>query len=162
MKKLPLLFLIFANTSLFPIQIGDDAPIFNVQDQEGFFHNLSSQRGKFVALFFFSKHFTFQLKQKISSLDEIVRDETSEKLVVYGVCKDTIGNQLKFYDQMKISYDLLADTTGDLINTYNASSILGVKPLVVLIGPDGRVFRRYNNISMFLSDKSIINYIINN
>ena len=35
------------------------------------------------------------------------------------------------------------------------------KPLVVIIGPDGRFFKIYENMQKFLGERNIISFIIN-
>ena len=63
---------------------------------------------------------------------------------------------------MHISFDLLSDENSKVINAYNANGFIGTKPIAVLIGPDGRVFRTYDNVQKFLAAKTLIKSIINN
>ncbi|MCH9617716.1 MAG: hypothetical protein SP4CHLAM5_10850 [Chlamydiia bacterium] len=161
MKKIFLLVLLFA-ASVYakPLQIGGDAPLFVLKDQEGFTHNLSSHRGSFVLLFFFSRDYTFTSQRKVQKIEKMIKDSLQENLIVYGISTDTVKEQRAFYDKMHISFDLLSDVKGEVIKSYNAQSILGTKPIFILIGPDGRIFRTFDNMQKFLDSKSIITSII--
>lgn len=154
---------IFLTVSLFGVhlQIGDDAPNFVLKDQEGFTHNLSSHRGSFVLLFFYPKDFTPPSQKKMKTMESLISDSLNDKFVVYGVSKDSVARHRQFYDKMHISFDLLSDEDGKVINAYKANGLLETKPMVVLIGPDGRLFKIYDNMQKFLCSSDIITSIIN-
>ena len=156
-----LLFLLFSlKLSAFHLQIGDDAPDFILKDQEGFIHNLISHRGSFVLLFFYPKDFTLPAQKKMRVLETIIANSMNDKFVVYGISNDTVNSHYKFYKKMHISFDLLSDEGENIIKAYNAKGYLETKPLVALIGPDGRLFRVYDNMQKFLSSSDLIDQII--
>lgn len=155
-----LFFLLLTSLQAKPLQIGADAPIFSLTDQEGYVHNLTSHRGSFVLLYFFSRDYTFSTQRNIRKIEALLKDSLGDKLVVYGISKDTVKEQRKFYDKMQISFDLLADLNGAVISSYGAKSFFGIKPRVVLIGPDGRLFKIYDNAPKFLESKDLIKAII--
>jgi peroxiredoxin Q/BCP len=161
MKKIFLL-LVLVKISVYapPLQIGGDAPLFVLKDQEGFTHNLVSHRGSFVLLFFFSRDYTFASQRKVQKIEKMIKDSLNEKLIVYGISTDTVKEQRAFYDKMHISFDLLSDINGSVIGSYNAKSFLGTKPFIILIGPDGRIFRTFDNMQKFLDSKGLITSII--
>ena len=143
-----------------PLQIGEDAPLFVLKDQEGFTHNLVSHRGNFVLLFFYTRDYTFRSQLKVKQVEKMLSKSLNEKLIVYGISKDTVEEQRKFYDKMHISFDLLADIDGSVEKAYQAKSFFCVKPLVILIGPDGRLFRIYDNMQKALDSSDLITSII--
>lgn len=161
MKKIFLL-LIFVSMNILakPLQIGADAPPFVLKDQEGFTHHLGSHRGSFVLLFFFSRDYTYSSQRKLREIEKMIKDSLNEKLIVYGISADSIKEQRKFYDNMHISFDLLSDEQGSVIKAYNAKGFLGTKQIAVLIGPDGRIFRIFDDTQKFLCSNNLINSII--
>ncbi len=155
--------LFFSSSALFShnIQIGDDAPNFMLKDQEGFTHTLISHRGSFVLLFFYPRDFTISAHRKIRTMEKLIEKSLSDRFVVYGISSDSVENHRKFYDKMHITYDLLSDVEGVVIKAYNALGFIETKPLVVIIGPDGRYFKVYENMQKFLVERNIISFIIN-
>jgi peroxiredoxin Q/BCP len=162
MNKKITLFLFFT-FSLFSFhQIGDDAPSFCLKDQEGFTHNLFSHRGSFVLLFFYPRDFTISAQRKIQTMERLIEKSLSDRFVVYGISDDTIENHRKFYDKMHITFDLLSDAGGVVAKAYNAQGFIETKPLVIIIGPDGRFFKIYDSLHKFLQEKKIVSFVINN
>jgi thioredoxin-dependent peroxiredoxin len=163
MKKFFLLALLLSlNLSASALQIGNDAPEFILQDQEGYSHSLLSHRGSYVLLFFYPKDFTPPAQKKMKAVENLISDSITDKLVVYGISSDSVAKHRQFYDKMHISFDLLSDMDKKAISAYDADGFLGTKPVVILIGPDGRLFKLYDNMQKFLCSSSIIKSIINN
>jgi peroxiredoxin Q/BCP len=160
-KRLSLIIYCFSSLLALNIQIGDDAPNFMLKDQEGFSHNLISHKGSFVLLFFYPRDFTVSAQRKIRAMEKLIAKSLSDRFVVYGISSDTVENHRKFYDKMHITYDLLSDVQCSVIKAYNASGLIETKPLVVIVGPDGRVFKIYENMQKFLGERDIISFIIN-
>ncbi|MCH9811989.1 redoxin domain-containing protein [bacterium] len=157
-----LFFLLFW-TSIYtaPLQIGADAPSFVLKDQEGFVHNLSAHRGSYVLLYFYSRDYTFSAQRSIEKIERLLKNSLGDKLVVFGISKYCVEEQRKFYDKLHISFDLLCDNKQEIISAYGAKGFLGVKQKIVLIGPDGRLFRVYDDVQKFLDAKDLIKSIIN-
>ena len=143
------------------IQIGDDAPNFMLKDQEGFTHTLIAHRGSFVLLFFYPRDFTSSALRKVQAMEKIIEKSLSDRFVVYGISNDSVENHRKFYDKMHITYDLLSDEKEVVIKAYQALGVIETLPLVVIIGPDGRYFKVYDNMQKFLGERNIISFITN-
>lgn len=143
-------------------QVGDDAPAFSLKDQEGFTHTLAAHKGSFVLLFFYPRNFTVSSQKKLRQMQKLIETSMNDKFVVYGISRNSVENHRKFYDKLQISFDLLSDEQGDIISAYGASGLLETKPLVFLIGPDGRYFKVYENMQKFLYSNDLISSIIKN
>ena len=144
------------------LQVGNDAPEFILKDQEGYSHSLLTHRGSYVLLFFYPKDFTPPAQKKMQVVENLITDSLNDKLVVYGISPDSVEKHRQFYDKMHISFDLLSDVDRKAISAYDADGYLGTKPVVILIGPDGRLFKVYDNMQKFLCSSGIIKSIINN
>lgn len=160
MKKGLLFLFLFTYIYTSPLQIGADAPAFVLKDQEGFIHNLSAHRGAFVLLYFYSRDYTFSAQRSIEKIEKLLKESLGDRLVVFGISKYSVKEQRKFYDKLHISFDLLCDTKQETISAYGAKGFFGVKQKVVLIGPDGRLFRVYDDVQKFLDSKDLIVSII--
>lgn len=161
MWKISLLLVAFSTVFSLPLQIGQDAPHFELRDQEGFRHDLITHRGRYVLLFFYPRDYTIQAQKKLRAMEKLLTHSLGDKLIVYGISRDGEKRHRKFYDKMHISFDLLSDEDGKVIKAYNAKGLIETKPVVVLIGPDGRIFRTYENMQKFLASKDLVLSIIN-
>jgi peroxiredoxin Q/BCP len=52
---------------------------------------------------------------------------TEKKVTVFGISTDKVGTQKKFVDQNKLSYDLIADTEGDVAKAFGVPLRFGGK-----------------------------------
>ena len=125
--------------------LGDDAPDFLLFDQEGYSHTLREHRGQFVLLFFYPRDFVFHSTKLAKLFETKYTDIKRKNVVVYGVSNDFVKTHAEFHKSLQLTYDLLSDPEGEIIKKYEASGFLGPRFVSYLIGPDGRVFRRYDD-----------------
>lgn len=110
-----------------PVSIGQKAPDFELQTEEGKPFKLSSRQGAWTVLYFYPKADTPGCtKQACAYRDAIkkIRDENAE---VFGVSTDNVASIAAFHKKHHLSFTLLADDGGAVTEAY------GVKmPLVNL------------------------------
>lgn len=128
---------------------GDDAPDFSLFDQEGFTHTLREHRGEFVLLFFYPRDFVFHSAQVAKAFESRYAEFRKKNVVIYGISNDFMRTHQDFHTKMHLTYDLLSDPEEEAIKKYKARGLLGRKFISYLIGPDGRIFRKYeDNLSV--------------
>lgn len=130
-----------------PLTFGDDAPEFRLPDQEGFTHSLIQHRGQFVFLFFYPRDFSFYGGKTVSSFEKAYKALKDRNVIIYGVSQDFQKTHLLFHEKFKLTYDLLSDPEEEVIRQYQATGFLGKKYISYLIGPDGRIFKKYEHQS---------------
>ncbi len=95
------------------------APLFSAKNQDGVDFKLESRKGVgFTVLFFYPKAGTPGCtKQACAFRDSIkvIRDLGAE---VYGISADDIHAQKKFHDEHHMTFDLLSDSEGKVIQLY--------------------------------------------
>jgi peroxiredoxin Q/BCP len=128
-----------------PLILGDDAPEFYLPDQEGFFHSLRHHRGQYVLLFFYPRDFSPFSKRTVKAFERAYQDLKAKNVVIYGISDDATDRHLNFHETFRLTYDLLSDKDEDISKKYGARGVFGKKFVSCLIGPDGRVFRTYEN-----------------
>ena len=140
------------------LSLGDDAPEFFLIDQEGYYHSLKDHRGKFVLLFFYPRDFIPYSISEVLSFEKSYGALKAKDVVIYGVSNDYQDKHKAFHDRFHLTYDLLSDPDEEVIRKYGARSFLGRTFVSYLIGPDGRIFRKYERVapskhpSLVLSD----------
>jgi len=127
------------------LELGDDAPNFRLFDQDWFSHSLAEHRGKFVLLFFYQKDFTSYGIRKVKAFERLYQDLKEKNVVIYGITHDFKNTHHHFHEKFHLTYDLLSDPDREVIRLYEANGWFGTKCLSILVGPDGRIFRKYEN-----------------
>ena len=127
------------------LSLGDDAPDFQLYDQEGFPHTLRQNRGKFVILFFYERDFTPFSIRKVKAFERAYKSLKRKDVVIYGISNDFAYAHQTFHEKFKLTFDLLSDPDEKVIENYGAKGWLGPKTITYLIGPDGRIFRKFES-----------------
>jgi peroxiredoxin len=127
-----------------PIRVGDDAPDFELLNQDKQPVRLSSLRGRKVVLLFYPMDFSpICTEEHCSFGPQLEKIKGTENAVVYGVSTDSPFCHAAFKKQFNIPYDLLADTSRKVSKAYNL--FWGEEPYnaskrgTVIINPDGKV-----------------------
>ena len=126
------------------LSLGDDAPEFFLIDQEGYYHSLKDHRGKYVLLFFYPRDFIPYSNSEVIAFEKAYVSLKEKNIIVYGVSNDYQDKHKVFHKHFHLTYDLLSDPEEEVIRKYQARSFLGRKFISYLIGPDGRIFRKYD------------------
>ena len=81
------------------LKIGDQAPDFTLEDQNGKMVSLSDFEGKKVILYFYSKDNTSGCTKQACAFGELYPQFQEKGAVVIGVSKDTAASHKKFADK---------------------------------------------------------------
>ena len=109
--------------------IGQQAPDFELQNQEGKTVRLSDLRGKKVVIFAFPKANTGGCNaQACAFRDELPRME-SKNAVVFGVSTDSVETLKGWKQSKKLTYDLLSDPNHTFLEAWGAWGV----PLLSII-----------------------------
>ena len=100
------------------LNIGDKAPDFTVNDQDGNPVKLSSLRGKKVVLYFYPKDMTPGCTAEACNLRDNYRSMLKQGYEVLGVSTDSEKTHRKFIEKEKLPFRLLADTDKAMHQSY--------------------------------------------
>ena len=136
------------------IEEGRKAPSFSLPDQHGKTHRLADYAGRPVVLYFYPKDDTPGCtKEACTFQDNLPKFDTS-KAVVLGVSVLDSASKARFADKYDLTFPLLADEDHAVADKYGAwqqkslygRKYLGVARISYLIGPDGKVARRWDTV----------------
>jgi peroxiredoxin Q/BCP len=143
------------------IEPGSPAPSFRLPDAAGTVHTLASLKGKTVVLYFYPKDDTSGCTLEACDFRDLLPKFTGAKAVVLGVSPDGVASHAKFARKHGLDFTLLADEPGKdgtpatcaAYGTWQEKSMYGRKYFGVvrttyLIGPDGKVRRRWDKVSV--------------
>jgi peroxiredoxin len=128
-----------------PPRVGEMAPDFELMNQNKEKVELSDFRGrKKVVLLFYPMDFSPTCADEHCKFStEVPRIIGNEDAVIFGINCDSPYCHAAFKKQYNISYDLLSDTSRDVVKKYGMFA--GVEPFncskrgTVVIGKDGRI-----------------------
>jgi len=138
------------------IEAGTEAPDFTLPDQDGEPVTLSSLRGAPVVLYFYPKDDTPGCTKEACAFQDHLPTFSKGKAAVFGVSVLDTKSKAKFAAKYKLAFPLLADEDHAVADRYGAwqeksmygKKYMGVARITYLIGPDGKVVRRWDGVKV--------------
>ena len=129
------------------LNIGDKAPAFSAEDQDGNTIRLADLKGKSVVLYFYPKDMTPGCTVEACAFEKSLAAIKKKGAVVLGVSKDGAASHKKFAEKHGLSFSLLADEDLSIIKSYGAwgerslygRKFMGTLRITYIIGPDGKI-----------------------
>lgn len=100
------------------LKVGDKAPDFTVNDQDGTPVKLSSLRGKKIVLYFYPKDMTPGCTAEACNLRDNYKAMVKKGYEILGVSTDAEKSHKKFIEKEKLPFRLLADTNKAIHDAY--------------------------------------------
>ena len=100
------------------INIGQVAPDFNLQDQNGKWHTLKDYRGQWVVLFFYPKDDTPGCTTEACSFRDNIFEFKGLDTQILGVSLDDVSSHKEFSEKYSLPYPILADVTKECAEEY--------------------------------------------
>ncbi|MEM1633446.1 MAG: peroxiredoxin [Sulfolobales archaeon] len=122
--------------------VGDLAPDFELQDQDGRIFRLSDLRGSIVVLYFYPKAMTRGCTIEAIGFRDHYESIRSLGAVVVGVSKDKIEDIKKFSEKYNLPFRLLADPDSKIIKLFCVGGVAGMARRVTFLIDDKGVIRK--------------------
>lgn len=128
------------------------APDFSLPDVTGELVSLSDYNGKWLVVFFYPKDHTPGCTIEVCSLRDVYETLRARNVEVVGVSKDSKKSHATFSKLHNLSYKLLSDSDGAMIDSYGAwsKSVFGKKTVArktFLINASGEVVKVYEKVT---------------
>src|SRR5688500_8265294 len=138
------------------IDPGKKAPAFSLPDQEGKPHNLSDYAGQPVVLYFYPKDDTPGCTKESCAFQDNLPKFKRSKAAVLGVSVLDSKSKARFAEKYGLTFPLLADADHAVMERYGVwqeksmygRKYMGVARTTYLIGPDGKVVRRWDGVKV--------------
>ena len=139
-----------------PIDPGKKAPAFSLNDQHGKTHRLADYAGRPVVLYFYPKDDTPGCTKEACAFQSALPRFKASKAAVLGVSILDEASKARFADKYDLSFPLLADADHKVAERYGAwkekslygRSFMGIARTTYLVGADGKVARRWDNVKV--------------
>jgi thioredoxin-dependent peroxiredoxin len=139
-----------------PVEVGAKAPAFTLKDQEGRPHGLKDYAGRPLVLYFYPKDDTPGCTKEACAFRDNLPAFSTERAAVLGVSILDVASKAKFAGKHRLNFPLLADADHTVAEAYGAwkkktlygKTRMGIVRTTYLIGPNGRVARRWDNVKV--------------
>ena len=129
------------------VEPGQQAPDFELPDQDGRSVKLSDFRGQPVVVYFYPKAATPGCTAQACGVREHHADYAAEGAVVLGVSPDPVAEIKRFHEEQGLNFALLADEHHAVAEAYgvwveksrDGRTFFGNERTTFVINPDGRV-----------------------
>ena len=138
------------------IEPGQKAPAFALKDQHGDMHRLSDYAGQHVVLYFYPKDDTPGCTTESCDFQASLPTYKRRKAAVLGVSILDEKSKAKFASKHGLTFPLLADVDRAVAEKYGVwqeksrygRKYMGIARTTYLIGPDGKVVQRWDNVKV--------------
>ena len=129
------------------VNVGDQAPDFNLRSTDGEMVSLSDQRGSNVVLAFFPAAFTGVCQTEMCTFRDSLSAFNDMNSKVFGISVDLPFSQAEFHNQNDLTFPLLSDLGGATVDAYGVglANLAGIEGYnvaqrsVFVIDADGKV-----------------------
>lgn len=124
------------------LDIGEEAPDFELNDQDGAIVRLSDARGeRNTVIFFYPKDNTLVCTLEMCAFRDAHMELLAHEAEVIGISGDPVGSHKEVARRWQLPYRLLTDTDGSVRKLYRVGRTLGLFPgrVTYVIDKQGRV-----------------------
>jgi peroxiredoxin Q/BCP len=139
-----------------PVQVGDSAPDFTLEADDGSTVSLSGLRGKKVVLYFYPRDNTPGCTIEARDFSQLLPEFEAKNAVVLGVSTDNLDAHRKFKNVCELSVKLLADTDKKAHDAYGVwrqknmygKTVWGTVRSTFLIDEEGKLTRVWPKVKV--------------
>jgi peroxiredoxin Q/BCP len=138
------------------VNVGDEAPDFDLESDDGKHMSLADFHGKWLVLYFYPRDNTAGCTREAQAFSEAVPRLRKLGAMVAGVSKDSIKSHSGFRDKIGITFPLLSDPD---LATHRAYGAWGTKTMygkkvegairsTFLVDPEGAIARVWGSVKV--------------
>jgi peroxiredoxin Q/BCP len=137
------------------LDVGEEAPGFELPDQDGEPVSLESFRGRRVVVYFYPRAATPGCTTEACGFRDAYDRFRERDVAVLGVSDDPVEDLAPFAEEYDLPFRLLSDESGEVATAYASygqksmfgRTFDGVFRNTYVVGPDGRIERAYEGVS---------------
>jgi peroxiredoxin Q/BCP len=127
--------------------VGQTAPGFTLNSQEGKPVSLSDYRGKWVVLYFYPKDMTQGCTIEAHNFQRDLAQYDKAKAVILGVSVDSVDSHVQFCTKESLTFKLLSDEKHEVVAKYGSMGPAVAARNTFLIDPQGLIRKVYVKVS---------------
>ncbi|MBE1159261.1 peroxiredoxin [Dyella acidiphila] len=131
-------------------QVGQAAPAFRLEDQNGHWHTPADYHGHWLVLYFYPKDFTPGCTTEVCAFRDAVIKLRQSGADVVGISLDDVKSHAEFAAKYHVPFPLLSDARRQVAINYGVlTSAVGMhfaKRTTFLIDPNGKIAKIYRDV----------------
>ncbi|MCB9749483.1 MAG: peroxiredoxin [Myxococcales bacterium] len=142
--------------------VGDPAPAFELDADNGKTYSLTRLHGKRVVLYFYPRDNTPGCTTEACDFRDLHDDFKSANTIVLGVSSDSVDSHKKFRAKLDLPFPLLSDPSNKIATAYGAygkkkgGTDLGSIRSTFIISPEGRIETMYTAVRVKGHAKTVL------
>ena len=126
------------------VTVGEAAPDFRLQDQNGEWHTLEQYRGHWVAVYFYPKDDTPGCTKEACAFRDVYEDLSNVSVQVVGISPQSAESHQRFAARYELPFPLLCDRDKTVIRAYGVDGLLGfgVRRVTYLVDQSRQITNR--------------------
>ena len=137
------------------LKVGNQAPKFNLQNQDGEIISLGDLKGQHFILWFYPKASTPGWTVEGQGFRDELNKFIDLDIKIFGVSADSIKRQKNFHDKQKFNFSLLSDESHSMLESYGVWGLkkfmgreyMGINRVTYIIDSSGLVEKVYDKVS---------------
>ena len=142
------------------LKIGDEAPNFMLEDQDGKKHKLSDYRGEKIVLYYFPKADTPGWTKQACGFRDAFSGYKKENITVFGLSYDSKKSLKAFKKKYRLPFFLLSDRGGKVAKLYGANGPAWAKRMTFIINEKGMIENIYKKINVNSHGQKILDELL--
>lgn len=138
------------------LKVGDTAPGFSLEGDDGQTHTLAQHAGTPVVVYFYPRDDTPGCTTEACDFRDNLQRATAHGAVVYGISRDSLAAHAKFKSKYNLNFTLLSDPTLATHVAYGAwgekvmygQKTVGVIRSTFLVGKDGKIAKVWPRVKV--------------
>lgn len=134
---------------------GDEAPSFQLEDQDGAPVSLADFKGRKLVLYFYPRDLTPGCTTEACQFNDALPQFAAKDAAVVGISADTAASHQRFRAKYGLTFPLLVDAGAEVAKAYGAygekkfmgRTSVGVKRTTFLIDEQGRIEKTWYKVS---------------
>ncbi len=131
-------------------EVGKAAPSFNLQDQNGEWHDLQDYQGTWLAIYFYPKDDTPGCTTEACNFRDNIYAFKAIGASVVGISVDDVESHQEFSTKYKLPFTILADEDGETAQAYGVlrdwKLIQIASRQSFLVDPNGVIVKHYEDV----------------
>lgn len=141
----------FGKATAGELQVGDQAPDFELLDQHGQTHRRGDYLGQWLVVYFYPKDDTPGCTTEACEFRDDIFQLKQMRVPVIGISTDDVASHKEFADKYHLPFTLLSDADGQVAKRYGALLDMLVmsfaKRHTFILDPQGRIAKIYRDVS---------------
>ena len=133
------------------VLVGETAPDFRLQDQNGEWHTLKNYAGKWVAVYFYPKDDTPGCTKEACAFRDNIFAFDDVGAVILGISLDDVASHAAFAEKYSLPFPILSDADASVAREYGVFKEMGTFKFAqrqsFIVDPTGQVVKHYAKVN---------------